>query len=301
MLDPRRVLTFLAVAEHGSFSRAADALALTQSAVSQQIATLERGLGIRLLHRGSGPQALTPAGAQLLPHARALAERLALAGEQLADEAAREHRELRIGGFPSALATIVPSALSALLRRVGDVRVSVTEGRLDVLVGSVRSGALHLALAFQDAGAPRREHQATRRQDLFDEPFVALLPPRHRLARRDTIALGDLAGDTWCAPSRDGLIASACRAAGFTPNIAYLATDPLATRGLVRAGLAVTLTPRGLAEHLGGVRVTRLDGDPARRSVYAVLPDAGMRPLDRQLLEELTPRAEDGNDEGPQA
>jgi DNA-binding transcriptional LysR family regulator len=287
MLDPRRLLTFLAVAEHGSFSRAADALSLTQSAVSQQVAALERGLGTRLLVRGRGVQEPTPAGAQLLVHARALADRLALADAQVAALVDSERRELRVGAFPSALATIVPAALAALLADGPDLDVRVDERRMDELVAGVRSGALHLALAFQDAAAPRREHPGTRRHDLFEEPFVAVMPARHRLARRREIALADLSAEPWTAPSRDGIIAGACRAAGFEPRIAYLSTDPLATRGLVCAGLAVTLVPRLLAGHLHGVHAVPVAGDPARRAVYAVLPDTGVRPLEQRLLAEL--------------
>src|SRR5215207_11167143 len=84
-LDPRRLLTFREVAHRGSFSRAADALALTQPAVSQQLAALERQLGTRLLDRGPGGVAPTEAGIVLLAHADALADRLALAGSQLGE------------------------------------------------------------------------------------------------------------------------------------------------------------------------------------------------------------------------
>src|SRR5215212_4734102 len=99
MLDPRRLLTFRAVAHHGSFSRAADALALTQPAVSQQVAGLERQLGQRLLDRGGGRVGLTDAGATLLAHADAIAGRLELAERQLAEQRDEERARLRVGAF----------------------------------------------------------------------------------------------------------------------------------------------------------------------------------------------------------
>src|SRR6478672_9633372 len=117
MLDPRRLLTFRAVAHAGSFSSAARELALTQPAVSQQVAALERELGERLLVRGPGGPALTPAGELALEHAVALADR------QLA-ELGDESRPLRLGAFPSALATVVPAAIASLGRR----RVETVEG-----------------------------------------------------------------------------------------------------------------------------------------------------------------------------
>jgi DNA-binding transcriptional LysR family regulator len=286
-LDPRRVLTFREVARTGSFSRAAEALSLTQSAVSQQVAALERQLGLRLLHRGRGGVRPTPAGETLLEHAVALADRLALAGAQLGALAGDERRALRLGAFPSALATIVPAAVTRLLAREPDLEVSLSEGGQEALVAGVRDGALHAALCFQDAALPRREHAGTRRRDLHHEPMVAVLPPRHRLARRASVRLADLAHDTWTAPSRDGIIARACRAAGFEPRIAILSSDPLAVRAVVQAGLAVSVTSRLLSAQLHGVRIAPIEGSPPRRVLYAVLPDAGARALELALVDEL--------------
>lgn len=290
-MDPRRLLTFREVARQRSFSRAAETLSLTQSAVSQQVAALERQLGTRLLDRGPGGLRLTSPGERLLAHAGAIADRLTLADAQIAEEVAAERRELRVGAFPSALATIVPAAVSALLATVPDLQVSVTEGRTDALAGGVRDGSLHLAVAFQDAHAASHEHPGTRRHELFTEPMVAALPPRHRLRRRDTIALSDLAHDPWTAPSRDGLIARACARAGFTPRIAYLSSDPLSIRAIIAAGLAVTITPRLLAPHLHGVHLAAVQDEPARRDVYALLPDTGARTTDEQLIAALADAA----------
>jgi molybdate transport repressor ModE-like protein len=285
-IDPRRLLTLHAVARHGSFSRAAEELTLTQSAVSQQVAALERQLGVQLLHRGRGGVRPTPAGEALLAHAAALDERLQLAGRQLAELAHDERRRLRVGAAPSALATIVPDAAAALVVRTPDLEVQLTEGRLDELVTGVRAGDLHLAVCFQDAALPRREHPGTRRYDLADEPMVVAVSPRHRLARRKQIRLAELAGDAWTAPSRDGLIVRACRAAGFEPSLNIISGDPLAIRAVVRAGLAVTMTPRLLAAQLHGVRILTVD-DPPRRDLYALLPDAGARATEQAFLEEL--------------
>jgi DNA-binding transcriptional LysR family regulator len=295
-MDPRRLLTFREVARQRSFSRAAENLSLTQSAVSQQVAALERQLGTRLLDRRPGGLRLTAPGEQLLEHASAIADRLTLADAQIAEEVAAERRELRIGAFPSVLATIVPAAVSALLATAPDLQVSVTEGRTDELARGVRDGSLHLAVAFQDAHAARQEHPGTRRHDLFTEPMVAALPPRHRLRSRDRIALSDLAHDPWTAASRDGLIARACARAGFTPRIAYLSSDPLSIRAIIAAGLAVALTPRLLATHLHGVHITTVQDEPAQRDVYAMLPDTGARRTDEQLIGALADAAAKSGD-----
>src|SRR3954447_20260175 len=108
MLDPRRLLTFREVARQRSFSRAGEVLALTQPAVSQQVSALERQLGIRLLDRGPGGPTPTEAGAPPGPPPAAVADRLSQADAQVAELVASERETLRIGAFPSALATVIP-------------------------------------------------------------------------------------------------------------------------------------------------------------------------------------------------
>jgi len=285
-LDPRRVLTFREVARRGSFSRAAEALSLTQPAVSQQVAALERQVGAPLLERGSGGLSLTDAGALLLRHADVVSDRLELAAGQLGEIVAAQGARLRAGAFPSALATLVPAAIAQLTREQPDLKVDTVEGSQEELAAGVRAGALHVAVCFQDATQPRREHEGAIREDLHEEPFAALLHPRHPLAGSGPIALSDLAGEVWLAPSRDGLIARACRAAGFEPHMRYVARDPLANRALVAAGLAVTLSPAELAAELHGIAVEALRDAP-RRTVYALLPDAGATPSARAFAAAL--------------
>jgi DNA-binding transcriptional LysR family regulator len=288
MLDPRRLLTFREVARQGSFSRAADALALSQPAVSQQVGALERELGTALLVRGRAGTAPTPAGDLLLAHAEALASRLELADEQMEALVDTERRSLRVGAFPSALATIVPGALAALRDHDPDLDVSIEEGTVADLTAAVQSGRLHAVVCFQDASAPRREPDGLRRADLLEEPMVALLPAHHRLAGDDVIDLRELAGEPWMAPSTDGLIVAGCRAAGFEPRLVFLTRDPLASRAIAAAGLAVSLTPQLLARvELPGIAMPPLKKDPPRRTLYALLPAAGAHPLADPLLQAL--------------
>ena len=270
------------VARRGSLSRAAEALALTQPAVSQQVAALERQLGARLLERGPGGLALTDEGALLLEHADVVHDRLDLATGQLAEVVEHGRRRLRAGSFPSAVATIVPAAIARL---PAGAKVDLVEGTQPDLAAGVAAGDVHVALGFQDAADPRREPERTAREDLHGEPFVAMLPPDHPLAGT-RIRLADLAGETWVAPSRDGIIARACEAAGFTPEIRYVSRDPLANRGLVANGPAVSIGPARLTGTLHGLAVGEVIDGP-RRDVYALLPAAGATPLARALVEAL--------------
>src|SRR3954452_9882076 len=107
-MDPRRLMTFRAVAHARSFSRAAEALSLTQPSVSHQIALLETQVGVRLLERGRGGLRLTDAGAVLLEHADHVAWRLELAETQIGRIAAQHRDQVRLGSFPTALAGFVP-------------------------------------------------------------------------------------------------------------------------------------------------------------------------------------------------
>jgi DNA-binding transcriptional LysR family regulator len=283
-MDPRRVLTFRAVARERSFSRAARALSLTQPAVSQQVAALEKELGAKLLAREPGGLKLTPAGETLLQHADAIADRLTLANTQLAEMAARERVRLRVGAFPSALATLVPRAVAALRREEPDAEVLIEEGIREVLTERVAAGELHVAVAFQDASQPRREHDGIERHDLRRETFLVALPPDHRLAKLEKVPIAALADEPWTAPSASHLIARACQAAGFEPRLISIMRDPLAMRGLISQGLAVSLVPQLGSEVLDGVALRPVDGPAPERDVYAMVPAGGRHPLAMRMV-----------------
>jgi DNA-binding transcriptional LysR family regulator len=290
-MDPRRVLTFRAVAHERSFSAAARALALTQPAVSQQVAALEKELGARLLDREPGGLKLTRAGEVLLEHADALADRLGLAERQLAELTGAQRARLRIGAFPSALASLVPRAVARI--EAGGYgaapmsEVLMVEGDTVALAERVRRGELHVAVGFQDAAQPRREHDGTDRHDLFTEPFMVSLWPDHPLAGRESIPIAALADEPWVAPSGEGVIARACRAAGFEMRLVMISRDPLANRALVAQGLAISLVPRMLARAFDGAVLRPVEGDGPRRDVYAILPPGGRHPLVEPTLRAL--------------
>jgi DNA-binding transcriptional LysR family regulator len=287
MIDSRRLLTFREVANRRSFSRAAEALALTQPAVSQQVAALERQLGARLLDRGPGGPAPTDAGAVLLAHADAIAERLAQADSQLAELVAQERETLRVGAFPSALGSIVPAAIAQLRSERPELHVEASEGSAQENGAAVAAGRIHVAVCFQDAAAERHAPDGTGRHELGEESMLALLPAHHPLAGRRRIALAALADETWTAPSRDHLVYRACVAAGFEPRIAYISRDPLAIGELVAGGLAVTLVPELLAGRLQGVAFVPLADSVPRRSLYALTAASGVRAAARAFVAAL--------------
>jgi DNA-binding transcriptional LysR family regulator len=286
-MDPRRVLTFRAVAHERSFSRAARQLSLSQPAVSTQVAALEREIGARLLDRDPGGLRLTPEGEILLVHADAIAERFELASAQLAVAAAGLRARLRIGAFPTALAGLVPEAIARIRRAHPDVRVIVDEGNSEQLADAVRRGDLHLAVGFQDHALARGEPPGLQRRDLFRERFLVALSPDHRLAGRKRVALADLRDDDWTVADTEGLIVHACRAAGFEPRVVSITHDQLAIRALIRRGLAVTLAPQLLADAFADVALKPITGPQPMRDIYALLPPGGRHPLVAPAVEAL--------------
>jgi DNA-binding transcriptional LysR family regulator len=286
-MEPRRVLTFRAVAHQRSFSRAARELSLSQPSVSNQVAALEREIGAQLLRREPGGLTLTPAGEVLLAHADASSERFELARTQLADLALSERARLRIGAFPTALAGLVPAAIARLRARHPGARFAVDEGTGD-LPRRVRAGELHLAVAFQDAAEPRSEPAGLERRDLpLRERFLVALAHDHRLAQRPAVRITELRDEDWVAASTDGLIVRACRQAGFEPNLVSLTEDQLAIRALVSQGLAVTLVPQMLTDPFKDLALKPIAGTGPERDVYVLLPPGGRHPLTSPMLDAL--------------
>jgi DNA-binding transcriptional LysR family regulator len=290
-MDPRRVLTFRAVAHERSFSRAARRLALSQPSVSNQVAALEREVGVALFERRPGGLRLTPEGEILLEHADAIAGRFGLAETQLAEAAERQRTRLRIGALPSALAGFVPAAIARVRDRHPDTRVTFDEGTSEELANRLASGELDLAIAYQDTTWPRAEPSGVKRHHLLHEEFMVALAPDHPRAAQNEVDLADLRDDDWTAALTDGVIVRACRAAGFEPRLVSITHDQLAIRGLVIRGLAVTLVAELLADPFKDLALRPIAGMTVARDVYALLPPGRRHPLVAPTLEALDQEA----------
>jgi DNA-binding transcriptional LysR family regulator len=287
-MDPRRLLTFRAVAHARSFSRAAEGLSLTQPSVSHQIALLETEIGIRLLERGRGGLRLTPAGEVLLEHADHVAWRLELADTQIASLATQHRDHVRLGAFPTALPGFVPSAVARLRRDHGNLRVLLSEVTPSTLEARLLSGELDVAMSYQDASIERREHQGAERIELMQDTFLVGLPPDHRLAgAAGPVSLIELAEDDWIFASTDGFLIQACRDVGFEPRIVATTSEPLATRGLISRGLGVGWVPSLLKDEYSGITIRPARQEIRRRDIYALLPPGDRHPLARHVVDAL--------------
>jgi molybdate transport repressor ModE-like protein len=282
MLDVRRLRVLQEVAERGSFSAAADALSYTQSAVSQQIAALEREAGTTLLQRRPGGVRLTDAGRALVEHTQAVLARLADAERELAAIAGLRGGRVRMASFPTAGATLVTRAVSIFSRRHPEVDLSLKEGEPEETVPRLRRGEFELALVFDYGFDSLDLASGLECIHLFHDPVKVVLPAGHELAKRRSIALQELADESWIGGMRDGLchemLMGWCAEAGFEPRVAFESNDHQVQLGLVAAGVGVTLLPELAFETAHQpVEVRPVKGAGYSREVLAAVPSEGYR------------------------
>jgi molybdate transport repressor ModE-like protein len=246
MLDVRRLVVLREVALQGSFSAAAQALTYSQSAVSQQIATLEREAGTRLVERNGRSVRLTDAGRALVRRADAILTELEGAERDLQLIAGLRGGRVRVSTFASAATALLPEAVTAFRAAHPGVRVELTlvEETAEAVEG-LRAGRTDLALLAEplEPGPVEAHH-------LLDDPMLAVLPAGHPLARRRALRLADLAAEPWVLGGGPGCsdratILRACHAAGFEPRVSveFPTDDYHATQGMVAAGAGITLLP----------------------------------------------------------
>lgn len=246
MLDVRRLRVLRAVAQHGSFAAAAADLQYTPSAVSQQIAALEREAGMVLVVRGARGARLTQAGEVLERHAAIVLGQLHAARAELDDLARLRGGSLRVAAFESAWTTLVPAAIAAFRASHPDVELHLAESDPVESVAAVRDGACDVALVFEPNAVPAATLDGLSRTVVVLDPLWAVLPEGHPLAAEPVVALERLAGERWVAPTAfcAQTVRRACAAAGFEPDIVFSSADYGAVQGFVAAGAGVALVPR---------------------------------------------------------
>jgi DNA-binding transcriptional LysR family regulator len=233
-----------AVARHGSITRAAVALGYTQSAVSRQIAVLETEVGARLFDRRPRGVALTVEGECLLAHAEAIVDRMAVARQDLDALGGLGGGRLRIGAFPTAVAALVPRALSAFRDAHPSVTVSLVEGRTPALLERLVSGDADVAVVSAPPGDPIDTGRFALHH-LLDERLLVAVPRDHPLAARRTVRLAELADDPFVVGSAiaDFALMRASFPRGFQPRVEMAVADWTGKLGCVAAGLGVALMP----------------------------------------------------------
>src|SRR4051794_4104489 len=170
MLDVKRLRVLREVAARGSFSGAADALSYTQSAISQQIAALEREAGAQLVERSARGVRLTDAGAALVTHTDAILARLDAAERELEAIAGLRGGHLRIIAFPSAASSIVPLAIAEFRRRHPGVELTLVPGEPEESIAALKAGDSDLAISLEASFRPLDDEHVAK-TTLLDDPM----------------------------------------------------------------------------------------------------------------------------------
>jgi DNA-binding transcriptional LysR family regulator len=297
--DLHRSRTFVSVVRHGSISAAADALGFTQSAVSQQLSTLERDVGLSLVDRGRRPLRPTRAGADLLPAVGSLLGQAATLDSAVADMLGLRRGRVDLVAFASALASLLPPVVGAFRAAHPGIEVGVAEAETDAALAALRAGAADVALVHLMPGQAIDDAGGLVRVALGDDPLHAVLPAGHPLAARSTIALGDLAAEPLVVPRGDGragpfrrLVEALVAETGAELRVAYEVDDLQAAQAFAAAGLGAVLM-HGLAVGAGapGVAVRPLTTARGARRVEAIRVAGRRVPAARPLWDALA-RAE---------
>jgi DNA-binding transcriptional LysR family regulator len=294
MFDVKQLRVLKEVAEHGSFSAAAEALSYTQPAVSQQIAALERRAGTTLVDRGSRGVRLTDAGRALVDHADAVLARLAAAEAELEAIAGVRGGRVRLSAFPTAAASILPPAVALFGERHPEVELSFVEQEPEEAVAMLRSVELEVAIVYEfELLQPEfdRLFEGIELHYLVEDPMYIALPRDHPCARKQRLRVEDLAGETWIqSDSGDQcgrLHRAACVAAGFEPrSLGFESDDYNVVQGLIAAGVGISLLPALALTNVREDIVIRTLGRraPSRRVAAATLAGRFRSPATEAML-----------------
>jgi DNA-binding transcriptional LysR family regulator len=276
---------FREVAERGTLTAAASALGYTQSAVSRQIASLERAAGAVLLERRFDGVRLTPAGRLVLRRAAAVVDEVDAGARELAG-LPEDVSTVRLGWFATAGAWLVPQALLTLGRTHPSITVVTRESSTPALVRALRAGTLDVALIASSPPyrAPDDETPALEIDVLVERSLRVAFPASHPLARNDFVDIADLRGQRWIAGPGDQLVMGVWPGLDERPVVAHTARDWLAKLQLVAAGFGITTVPAAFVAVVpAGVRILPVRGGPAeqRRVLLARLPGPVPEPVAR--------------------
>jgi DNA-binding transcriptional LysR family regulator len=274
MSQVRRLQVLAALGDLGTFSAAAQELGITQSAVSQHVAALEREVDAVLVDRGSRPAQLTQVGLRLAAAGRVVSTQLSTAEQEVLQLLGRQQARLRVGSFPSALTTFVPQALRRFRRARPEVDLSLVDSHMPRLLDLLDSGAIDVGVVYGTKGSlgPASDH--VQLHHLCDDPYQVILPRGHRLAHRPALSLSELAEERWIGSRSSAtwfrIVVDACRAEGFTPSVALTTDDYLGVQAMVASTLGVAVVPRLAVRPSRQLVALPISGRKVERRIWAV-------------------------------
>jgi DNA-binding transcriptional LysR family regulator len=295
MLDLQRLRLLHELHARGTIAAVAEALRFTPSAVSQQLAVLEREAGVPLLERAGRGVRLTDAALVLVGHADVLLEQAELAQADLAAATGRVAGRGRIASFQSVAFHVAVPAMQELAREAPDLRCELVEAEPEQSLPMLALGDVDLVLADEWQHQALARPAGVDREDLWRDPVYLVLPADHAAARRhrEAVPLAELAGEAWTTGHRGTAWAQmterTCRELGeFDPDIRHRTNDSVTSLALVKGGQAVTLLPELVdpdPETHPGVVVRAIAEGSVHRTIFAATRAAdAKRPSVQALL-----------------
>jgi LysR family hydrogen peroxide-inducible transcriptional activator len=259
-----------AVAETGSFSRAAERCRVAQPSLSQQVLKLEEDLGAKLFDRLGRSVRLTEAGRAFLPHARSILSQMETARSSVADKCADVHGSVSVGVIPTIAPYLMPRYTTAFAKKYPEAKLRIVEETTPILVESLRDLSIDLAIL----ALPLR-HKDLELFPIRTEPLFAVLPKDHPHAEAGSVALSQLRGDSFVM-LRDGhcfrdLSIATCARARITPNISFESGQFSSLLGMVAAGVGISLVPEMAIDRNFSCRYVRLLDARAKRTIVAAV------------------------------
>ncbi|MFE7778179.1 LysR family transcriptional regulator [Streptomyces sp. NPDC057445] len=304
MLDVRRLRILQYLATHGTVAAAAQALHLTAPAISQQLAALEREVGLPVVEKQGRTLRLTSVGELLVSHAEIVLSNLAAAESDLEAIRGGGHGIVRIAAFASAARTLIAPVWKRILDAGEEADVSLllelVEQEPDAALKALRRRDVDLAVVHGYTVLPRDFPTGCEQTKLLEEPVLLALHPDHAarmgIGPGETVDLAHLSGSSWLTPGPETscyeMIQRACGAAGFVPDIRSRSSDFSVLAALVAAGAGAALLPRmALPSATPGPISLHLLRHPVTRTVYTVSRSGTSRRPDIRHLGELLQQA----------
>jgi LysR family hydrogen peroxide-inducible transcriptional activator len=287
-----------AVAETGSFSRAAERCQIAQPSLSQQVLKLEEDLGVKLFDRLGRGVRLTEPGRAFLPHARAILDHVDLARASVASNNTSVRGNVTLGAIPTIAPYLIPRYTAAFTKRYPDARLRIVEETTPVLIDGLRDLSIDFALL----ALPLR-HKDLELQPLRTERLLAVLPEDHPLAASESLSLAELRGESFVM-LRDGhcfrdLSLALCGSARVNPNIAFESGQFSSILGMVAAGIGMSLVPEMAIDRNAGCRYVRLrDSNAVRTIVLASLHGRSFNRVQQALATWIRTKSRTGSGPG---
>jgi|SRR6516162_3784551 LysR family hydrogen peroxide-inducible transcriptional activator len=262
---------FCAIAETGSFSRAAQQSHVSQPSLSQQILKLENELGARLFDRLGRTVRLTELGSAFLPRARAVLRDVEAARSDVVERKSSVSGPLCVGVIPTIGPYFLPPVLASFSRKYQQARVTIVEEITPLLLERLRAGTMEVAIVALPLRVRNHEFKSF---PLTTEKLYAVLPKRHRLARQRVVSLGELRDNPFLL-LRDGhcfreAAVAACNRARLNPNVVFESGQFSSILSMVAAGLGISIVPAMAIERRGDCRFIPIQDERAMRTIGVV-------------------------------